>query len=196
MALGRFLKNVFEPRSIGSTIGDPKRIAQRLRLVAGLLVDVPKGKLSLKTLGLLQEAILDTIAQSPFLKEPKSHGSHVKFQFVGPGKFMLTSSNPGHGFFVHFLPLHLGEPSIEEDLDPSHFPEERVLEEIGGFFRSVRGGVEEIQRTIAGVMEFFENLERLPADVLERFSDPEGVRARERGVPRRTLSEQFFNPFG
>ena len=58
-ALDRFLKNIFEPRSIGSTLGDPKRIKQRLKLIAGLLVDVPKGKLTKKTLGLLQDAVID-----------------------------------------------------------------------------------------------------------------------------------------
>lgn len=92
-----------------------------------------------------------------------SHGSHLSFQNVGPGKFILRSSNPGHGFFVTFL--HLGEPSIEEDLDPGHLqPEERLLEEIGGVFRAIRGGAEEVQR-------FFEAVARAPATVEQAFRE-------------------------
>ncbi len=146
MAFGRFLKNVFEPRSIGSTIGDPKRIAQRLELAAGLLKDVPKGKLSVKTLKLLQEAVLDTIAESPFLREPgSSHGSHedAKVQILSSsstGMKFIIQGNP-HTFIVDFIqilgrafdiPRHLEllpRIPIGPIRDPERFVEERLIGE-------------------------------------------------------------------
>lgn len=197
-ALDRFLKNVFEPRSIGSTVGDPKRIKQRLRLVAGLLMDVPKGKLTQKTLGLLQDAVIDTIQQSPFLREP--HGSHLSYQSLGPTKFMIRSENPGHGFLVQFTPFFLGGGHIP--------PFGASREERRKFLEEHEPGLltKYLQDLLGDVGDFFHMVQNFPEEVargLPRFGQetPESFRARrrsERGLPprpRHTFLEELQEPF-
>lgn len=204
-ALDRFLKNIFEPRSIGSTLGDPKRIKQRLKLIAGLLVDVPKGKLTKKTLGLLQDAVIDTIKESPFLREP--HGSHTTFQSLGPGKFMIRSENPGHGFMVQFTPMAFRGAKheishAEFHLFPGPTPEEHEefhrhhLPPIGKFVRDVG---ETVLRGVTEVQHFLELVEDAPEEVakqLPRFgeSPTEFFRRRreETGLPPRTKKEELW----
>ncbi len=66
----RIFKNILEPRrfTIEGIFGTPKQIEKRFRLIRGLLKDVPKGKLSVGTLKVLQDVVIDAIKESPFLR--------------------------------------------------------------------------------------------------------------------------------
>lgn len=59
------IRNIFEVRTVTF---EPGRFRRRIRLVSGLLRDVPKGKLTAGTLKDLQEEVIATIKESPFLR--------------------------------------------------------------------------------------------------------------------------------
>ena len=145
--------------------------------------------------------LIDVVLKGAKLFGGTHHGSHIGFQSLGPGKFMLRSDNPGHGWFVQFL--HLG-PEPHEPMKGTPV-EEELTEQFQQAFhdfltRPIRGGVEEAQRQVKRVTDFFHDVQHFPekiAEQLPRFGEtPRQFRARRRGERERTLAEEFFDPFG
>ena len=197
-AILEILEHIFKLRdfSFEGVFGTAEKRKEGFDLSRGLIKDIPKGRLTAKTLLLLQKVLLRAIKSSPFLREAKR--TKTSFQRVSRDKFIIKSENPGHGFLVQFTPFSFegaGSHTAQHVRDQHrefHF-EARTPEEHEEFHagrlppagRAIRDFGRSIERAVTDAFHFFERVQEAPEDFVRgipRFGQetPAGFQARRR----------------